>query len=505
MKFFLKPKIRSTSDFMKFSWILLLSCFVVLVAFQACQEQTFDTNSSSKLSFSKDTIRFDTVFTSIGSATRSLKIYNNSSHWISISDITLANADKFRINVDGISGTSFSDIDIPPMDSIWLFAEVTVDPDQPVSESPFVISEQVNFTTNGNAQSITLEAWGQNANYIPNNSNNGSFALLTCDLQDFTFDDPKPYVVYGILIIDSCELVLPAGTQVYVHGGLVNDPVNGQFNDGQIIFLSQGSMRSEGTVDRPVIFQGDRLEKEFSDIDGQWTGIRFLEGSSGNQIDHTIIKNSILGIQADSAATVVLRNSQISNTTSVGILASHANVTAENCLIYDNYGGGIRLGYGGNYDFKYCTIGSYGIQANALEMNNVLCLDQFCSSFRQNALSATFTNCIIAGSSDDEMSFIDVEGGNEPMMFDYQFNDCIVKVDELPMDMAFDDFDDRCIGCIQMSNTDSLFVSVDTANYRLLQTSIAQDLGQPISGITVDIEENLRNANTPDIGCYEHQ
>jgi len=471
---------------MKINWLLILSSFV-------------------KLAFSRDTIRFDTVFTSIGSATRSLKIYNTSEEWIRISDITLPNADRFRINVDGISGTMLSDIDIPPSDSIWLFAEVTVDPDMPVSESPFVITEQVNFMTNGNAQSITLEAWGQNANYVPNNMNDGAFALLTCDLQEFTFDDPKPYVIYGVLIVDSCELVVPAGTQVYVHGGLINSTDNGQYNDGQLIFLNKGSLRSEGTVDQPVVFQGDRLESVFNDIDGQWTGIRFLEGSTDNQIDHTIIKNSILGLQADSAAVVNIRNSQIFNTTNAGIVASHATVTAENCLFYDNYGGGVRLGYGGNYDFKYCTIGSYGIQAGALELNNVKCLDQFCSEFRKNALSASFTNCIIAGSSDDEIALIDIEAGEDPMLFDYQFSDCIVKVDEVPMDPAFDDFDDRCVGCIRMMNSDSLFVSVDTANYRLVETSIARDQGQPISGITVDLEENPRDATTPDLGCYEYQ
>jgi len=152
---------------MKYSWLLILSCLVGLMTFQACEEQTFDTSSSSKLDFSRDTIRFDTVFTSIGSATRSLKVYNTSEEWVRISDISLGNSDKFRINVDGVSGTSFSNIDIPPSDSIWLFAEVTVDPDQPLSESPFVITETMSFETNGQNQSIVIDAWGQNANHIP--------------------------------------------------------------------------------------------------------------------------------------------------------------------------------------------------------------------------------------------------------------------------------------------------------------------------------------------------
>jgi len=70
---------------------------------------------------------------------------------------------------------------------------------------------------------------------------------------------------------------------------------------------------------------------------------------------------------------------------------------------------------------------------------------------------------------------------------------------------AFDDFDDRCLGCIKMSNSDPLFVSVDSLNYRLIDMSIAIGQAQPISGISVDLANIMRGASTPDIGCYEFQ
>ena len=492
---------------MKFNWVFTVVCIGLFVVLQSCEEQVFDTSSSTALTFSRDTIRFDTVFTSIGSATRSVKVYNSSDDWIRIGDITLGNgsSSKFRINVDGISGLTFNDVDIPPNDSIYVFAEVTVDPDMPLTESPFVIEEQLFFNTNGNAQSLILEAWGQNANYIPNNSNAGNFALLTCDLQQVEFDDPKPYVIYGVLIVDSCQLVLPAGTEVYVHGGLINSDDLGQYNDGQLIFLNKGSLLSQGTANNPVILQGDRLESVFNDIDGQWTGIRFLEGSKNNSLQHTIIKNSILGVYADSATTLSLKNSQIYNTTNAGILASHASIEAENCLLYNNYGGGINLGYGGNYEFNYCTIGSYGIQAPALKMNNLLCMDQFCSDYRVNGLSVRFSNCIIAGSAADELEFFDVEQGINPALFDYQFRNCVVKVDELPLEAPYSDFYDRCQNCIEMANTDPLFVSVDSTNYGLIEMSIAIEQGEPLLGITLDLLDQMRDPLTPDIGCYEFQ
>lgn len=498
--------LRSTHQ--KF-WIytIVIITSITLIGLSSCEKIQFDTSPSTQLAFSRDTITFDTVFTSIGSATRSVKVFNDSDDWISISSISLSNPtlQNFRINVDGISARSFTDVEIPPNDSIWVFAEVTVDPDQPLSDSPFVLSESILFNTNGNEQTVLLEAWGQNANYIPNNTNAGAFALLTCDLQTVTWDDPKPYVIYGILIVDSCELVLPAGTEVFVHGGLVNSPTLGTFNDGQMLFLQDGSIRSEGTEEDPVIIQGDRLESEFEDVEGQWTGIRLLDGSTNNFFSHTTIKNSILGVFADSATTVTLENAQIFNTAGAGILASHASVTATNCLFYNNYSGGVQIGYGGQYRFDHCTIANYGIQASAVSMNNVLCLDQFCQETRTNALDITWNNCIIAGSSPDEIEMFDITNGGDLSSFRYQFNDCVIRIDELDDDAPFDNFDDFCIGCIEMELSDSLFVNVDIDDYHLSELSIAENQGTPIPEVTSDLEGNTRDLNNPDIGCYERQ
>ena len=42
----------------------------------------------------------------------------------------------FRMNVDGIAGNEAIDVEIPPNDSIYIFLEVTVNPDQPSSDQP---------------------------------------------------------------------------------------------------------------------------------------------------------------------------------------------------------------------------------------------------------------------------------------------------------------------------------------------------------------------------------
>ena len=53
------------------------------------------------------------------------------------------------------------DIDILPEDSIYVFAEATIDPDQPVSVSPFILEAEIVFTTNNTDQQVTLIAWAQ--------------------------------------------------------------------------------------------------------------------------------------------------------------------------------------------------------------------------------------------------------------------------------------------------------------------------------------------------------
>jgi hypothetical protein len=75
---------------------------------------------------------------------------------------------------------------IPAKDSIYVFAEVTIDPNR--TENPFVIDEKLIVEVNGNQQSMVLEAWGQNANYIPNNLVKGKIATMT---QDQFWNDPK--------------------------------------------------------------------------------------------------------------------------------------------------------------------------------------------------------------------------------------------------------------------------------------------------------------------------
>lgn len=494
-------------------YIFPILTLVVLFFATACDpEDKFTTSANDKLEFSLDTLRFDTVFTELGSATRSFKIYNRSSKSIKIQRMYIPEgaASKFRLNVDGTPGNEAMDVTIYPKDSIYVFGEVTVDPDEPLSASPFVIYDKIIFETNGNEQEVTLEAWGQNANYIPSRFAKDEVVTLSCSGGDTVWDDPKPYVIYGIVVIENCNLTIPAGAHIYVHGGLSKVEDMGEtviYNSGRLQIASNASLKVEGTLEEPVIFEGDRLEEGFAEISGQWTGIVFSPTSKNNSFEHAVVKNSLLGIWVDSLAELSLKNTQVYNTSGIGLVGIHAAITAENSLFYNNGSTSVLLTYGGDYDFKYCTMASYGVDAAALSMANGIRFDQFslCSEFVSNDLHANFKNCIIHGSRRDEISLLDFSVCGTPVDFDYQFDNCIVKYEELiDPEFGFPDFPENCNNCLNATSSDALFLDVSEDDYHLDTLSVAEEFAMPIVGLTLDLEGKDRDGTAPDAGCYEY-
>lgn len=500
---------------MFFRYYLLLPV-VLFVLFTACRDdEDFLTEAGIPLEFSSDTLRFDTVFTERGSATRILKVYNRNDQPIRIGQIAIeGDPGFFRMNVDGIAGNVAREVEVAANDSLYLFVEVTIDPDQPLSVSPFVVEDGITFELNGNTQRVQLEAWGQNANYLPFLDGKGLDYSL-CGNGDFVLgDDPRPYVIFGRMVVDDCTCTIRKGTQVYVHGALIKDTIVSVdtiemtfdtsiafYNDGAIFVGGEGRLVVEGTLEEPVVIQGDRLEEGFGEVPGQWFGIALLNGSSGNDIRHAEIKNSAFGLFVDSAAQVEVRNARIYNTAGSGILGRHAEIRAENCLVYNNGGQSVLLTYGGNYTFDYCTLASYGNSTSALVMDNVLCQDVLCTEFRLNPLQARFRNCIIAGSQRDEIQLANFS--TDAADLDYKLENCVVRVDDLLEQEGFMDFFDLCAPCLNTTNQDPLFLNSSENNYQLDTMSVADGYAQPIPSIPADLIGTLRNATEPDAGALE--
>ena len=204
---------------------ILFILTIFLFAGASCKKiNPINTDSNLKLEFSADTVLFDTVFTSLGSATHELRIYNRNSDDLQISSIRLGQGDDspFRLNLDGESATEIYDKIIPAKDSLFSFLRVTINPND--LNTPFVVEDELEFVTNGNTQTVKLLAWGQNANYIVGdkvtNVIQGKYTIVADSLQTTIWTKERPYVIYGWALINSYgTLRIEAGTKVYCHQG----------------------------------------------------------------------------------------------------------------------------------------------------------------------------------------------------------------------------------------------------------------------------------------------
>ena len=103
--------------------------FLLLICLFSCKKEPVLSGGKATLHFSNDTIMFDTVFTTVGSITHHLKVYNKNDFDVKTNiKITGEDSKFYAMNVDGISGSEAKNVEIPANDSIFIFVEVRIDP-----------------------------------------------------------------------------------------------------------------------------------------------------------------------------------------------------------------------------------------------------------------------------------------------------------------------------------------------------------------------------------------
>ncbi len=367
-----------------------LYLFITSIVLISCKDDLDIINSpSAKLEFSTDTIVFDTLFTTVGSTTKRIKIYNRNKKAISISKIDLVDSTSFaryRLNVDGYSGNHLRDVEIPAEDSIFGFVEITVKGNVNSNQFSFLVSEQITFETNTNIQKVELVAFGQNAHFFVD-------SILTGNI---TWNNDLPYVIYGGILVDTLSsLTINAGVKIYMHKNA--------------IILSKGTLQINGTLQDSVIIQGDRRESQYYNEPGQWNSIQFLPGSINNKINYTTIKGTVYGVIVGTfpiygiQPQLEITNSIIKYSTVTGMYLIDGFVRAYNNLVFACGQYAMLTQLGGNYEFIHNTFAQTNNFSNRqtpavaitdyLLINNVPVTDQ---------LNAVFKNNIVTGSLKDE-------------------------------------------------------------------------------------------------------
>ncbi|PKP35008.1 MAG: hypothetical protein CVU00_04210 [Bacteroidetes bacterium HGW-Bacteroidetes-17] len=476
----------------KYYRVFFVIPIAVLLFLSSCKKDKFtDIPTGQALSFSNDSIVFDTVFTTIGSITKQLKVYNNSANKVLIKSIELAGgeASAYRLNIDGVAALKIEDIELDGGDSLYIFIKVLIDPNN--INSPFVVSDQLRFNTDLNFQIISLVAWGQNANYIIANQNIPGlppFRIVAPENSKVQWKSTRPYLIYGHAVVDSgAVLQIDKGAKIHFHN-----------NSGLWVYKG-GSIKVNGTLEDPVIFAGDRLDEDYRDLPGQWDRILINEGSVNNEINYAIIKNGFIGIQAETldnpmGNSLILKNTRISNMSGVGILARNYQIAASNNLVTNCGNYLLSLTMGGKYSFIHSTFANYWTstvrQTPSLYLNNYLKDEE--GNISVHEFEASFGNCIIDGRENDELLIDFVNASNPILKFDH--NSLKTQLNILN--------DDRFIQCI--TNPDSLFFDLQNLNFQLRNLSPAIDKGSTFIATQAPFDIlGIQRTENPDLGVFE--
>jgi hypothetical protein len=388
----------------------------------------------------------------------------------------------YRININGTNATQLNNIEIDANDSMYVFVAITVNPTQ--QNLPFILSDSIKISYNGNDKFIQLQAYGQNAHFLNNENIIGNVS----------WQNDLPYVILGSLHInESAVLTIESSTKIFVHA---NAPI-----------LVDGTLITQGLKNNEVVFTGDRLDADYRDLPASWPGIIFRTSSKNNLLNYTVIKNAYQAIVAldpsvNASPKLSVHQCIINNAYDAGIFSNHSDMLVDNSLI-SNCGTGIKIVNGGNYQFVNCTAAAYSnefISHNKPTLNVCNYIYQDGNPISSN-LSAQFTNCIFwgeGGINTDEI-YIDKLGNT---VFDVTFDHSLYKVDLDPSNVNF---------ISPIKNQNPIFDSVDVQNnfydFRIKNNPLAPGLDHGINtSYLFDLDNQTRSiGNSTDIGCYEKQ
>lgn len=367
--------------------LLTLAALIGLTAV-SCIEDDFTTSSTDVLAFSTDTLSFDTVFTDLGTPTARLKVFNRAKKSINISNIRFKDpSTKFAMNVDGQSGSVFSDIEIRGRDSIFIFVECKL----PLSstDKPQLTEDDILFLTNGVEQAVHLEAWGQNVTRLRNER-------IT---KDTRFTAERPIVVFDSLIVEpGATLTIDPGVQLLFHD--------------KASLTVRGRLHAVGEPGRMIDMRGDRLDNVLPDVgydimSGQWAGVSIAPESYSNRMEYVNMRSTVSGLRIDSCADtsrtkLTLLNSWLHNSQSTVLESKYVRVEALGCCFSEAADHVVAL-YGGDCKFVQCTFSNYYLfTAPYMSIVGLYHLfDRDVPLSELPLMKGEFENCIIYGMASD--------------------------------------------------------------------------------------------------------
>lgn len=472
-----------------------LYIFILLsaVAGGSCEEDVeFGFGGGSNVGFSVDTLHFDTVFSGVMTSTQRFKVYNNGDKGVRVSRVRLGSGGEsgFMVNVDGVSGTSFDDVEIYDSDSLFVFVKLKAK--EQGADIPVDIKDSLVFAfENGMDRKVMLCASVQDAN-----------VLKACVVDgEKILGGSKPYIIYDSLVVaEGGALKVEAGVRLFFS------------NEAEM--RVRGRLLCYGSVDAPVVMRGLRTDKMFpylpyDRLDGQWGGVYLFSESVGNELHYVDIHGGRYGVRCGRSGVetnkLLMTNSSVHNVASDVLMMDYSAGVFINCEFSNAKGNCVTL-VGGHTQFLHCTLAQFypwdASHGSALYFCNV----------KNDTIypldKADFINCFITGGSDDEIFGSRLE--NSDAAFNCRFINCAVNTD-IDSEASRSYFTD----CVNEKVDNSAFRAsnfkcVDTDNYiydfGLDSQSIARGLGNGGYNDYAPTDKNgvVRPTENPDAGCYQY-
>ena len=476
--------------------IILYACARGLMS--CADGESWTTSSSALLSFSTDSIVFDTLLATVPSSTKTLTVYNRNADGLRLTGVRLAQgADShFRVNVDGqyLAGGAGEDFEVRGRDSMMVRVEVTLPPTG--AEGPVGFEDRLDFQLeSGVVQGVVLTAGGQDALFV-----RGEVLVA-----DTVIDSPLPIVVYDSLVVaEGATLTLAAGTTLMFHD--------------QASLEVRGTLLAQGTLEKPVTLRGDRTDHLFpylpyDNTPSRWEGVRLHATSLGNCLSYTDLHSACHGIVCDSttldSTMLVMDGCVVHNIGGDGLQLNHCRATVRNTQVSNTQGRCVSL-FGGAYRFEFCTLAQFypftALRGEALYVANLE------GDTYRDLVEAHFLSCVITGYGDDVVMG-SISEGDEPV--DYLFADCFMNTVESDDELRFVNVrydrlpkgQDEADGLLLREKNFRLF---DTKNFRYDFTpdslSLIRDMGDTELARRQPFDRLGRSRladDAPDAGCLE--
>ena len=485
---------------MRFRLLIILS---VLLTFVACKEDQVSDDPTLRLSFSTDTVAFDTVFTTMGSVTKQFIVYNRNTNAVVISRIWQDAANEFKVNVDGESDLSrTSDWMLRGHDSLIVFVKVYIDPTK--QNSPVLVEDNLHFAVNGKEQAVHFEAYGQDVHLIK------SKGRLTVR-DDYTFEADKPYLIYDTVAVRK-QMTFKPGARLYFHNNA--------------LLLAYGNVDARGTIDEPIILRGDRIDMLYDSVpyafvSGMWSGVYLMDEKSAPAktytFDYVEILSANVGLycfseKSENLPQLRLTNSRIHNHAVYGLVVQRMDATVVNSEI-SNASAFCTYLSGGRHTFIHSTIAAYfnstTVRIQPVPREDVAAV--YINNVSKNNVptDATFRNCIVSGVRRNNL----VVATPLPKYYEDTISYNYLKADTVQTVAAFDN--------VYWQETDTVEVFRNTFykykeyiyyDFRLDSLSPARGIADPeiAKQYPYDRAGKLRVLYTqtdtikPDAGCYQY-